>query len=220
MAKTIYIEGGGDSDALKTECRQAFTKFFEATGLKTKMPRLVACGSRNTAFDKFKTAIKNGQNAMLLVDSESPVPADTQTGKPISPWKHLKERDGWERPTNATDDDVHLMVQCMESWFVADKAQFVVYYSKGNRQCTATAIPNCSDVEELDKKNVLQWLDKASLPSGKEKYSKGSRSFEVLATIRPEKVAGASYHFRRLCYQLGVVDAWVGHANFNVLPSP
>jgi Domain of unknown function (DUF4276) len=215
MAKTIYIEGGGDSDALKTECRQAFTKFFEAAGLKGKMPRLVACGSRNTAFDKFKTALNNGQDALLLVDSESPVLADPQADRPISPWKHLKERDGWDCPDSATDDYIHLMVQCMESWFVADKTQFVAYYSKGNRQCTATTIPDCSDVEGLDKKSVLHYLDKASLPSGKEKYSKGSRSFEILATIRPEKVANASYHFRRLCYALGVTDAWVVHADFN-----
>ena len=215
MAKIIYIEGGDDSDALKTECRQAFTKFFEAAGLKGKMPRLVACGSRNTAFDKFKTAIKNGQDALLLVDSESPVLADPQTGKPVSLWKHLKAREGWEFPTNATDDDVHLMVQCMESWFVADKAQFIAYYARGNRKCTPTLIPNCSDIEGLDKNDVLECLKKASLPLGKEKYSKGSRSFEILATIRPEKVANASYHFRRLCYKLGVVDEWVGHTDFN-----
>lgn len=219
MAKTIYIEGGGDSDALKTECRKAFVKFFKSAGLENRMPRLVACGRRNTAFDKFKTAVKNGEDALLLVDSESLVDTDPQTGKPVKPWIHLTQRDGWNRPANATDDHVHLMVQCMESWFVADKEQFIAYYSKGNRRCTPKAIPDCPNIEVLDKDNVLQWLKTASLPSGKEKYSKGSRSFEILATTRPEKVAKASYHFRRLCYQLGVTDEWVGHADFNAPPS-
>ncbi|CAM2007289.1 hypothetical protein APED_11535 [Acanthopleuribacter pedis] len=42
----VYVEGGGDRNHLKTELRQAFTKFAKNAGLKGRMPRFIAGGSR------------------------------------------------------------------------------------------------------------------------------------------------------------------------------
>ena len=94
----IYVEGGGDSKALKTACRRGFQSFIKKAGLQGRMPRVVACGSRRNAYESFKTA-HAGQDTtvLLLVDAEGPVTAE-------SPWQHLEICDGWERPDHATDD--------------------------------------------------------------------------------------------------------------------
>ena len=126
----LYVEGGGDSAALKTACREGFARFLEKAGLSGHMPRIVACGGRQDAFDSFCTALKNGEPALLLVDSEAPVAFAAQLGdatvKDVRsqwlPWLHLLHRpgDGWEKPAGAQDMQCHLMVQCMESWLLAD----------------------------------------------------------------------------------------------------
>lgn len=80
----LYVEGGGDAAALKTACREGFAKFLGKAGLAGRMPRIVACGSRADAYDSFCTAIRNGEAAMLLVDSESPVLSEAQAGDAAS----------------------------------------------------------------------------------------------------------------------------------------
>jgi hypothetical protein len=76
MSVKIYVEGGGDQRKLKRECRRAFSKFFEKAEFKGKMPRVVACGSRNDSYADFCTAVKTSSTSelpLLLVDSEAPV---------------------------------------------------------------------------------------------------------------------------------------------------
>lgn len=203
----IYIEGGGDSEKLHSECQKAFSAFFAKAGLAQRrmMPRVVACGGRGMAYDRFCTAIEQGEDALLLVDSEAPISTNFSTGKPVGPWAHLRTRDNWLPPQGATDAHVHLMVQCMESWFVGDRAGFIAYYSKGNRRCDPTKIPVVTDIEPLAKTRVLSDVKAASAPSGMSiDYSKGSRSFDILAQIDPEQVAKTSYHVQRLFCRLGV----------------
>lgn len=60
----LYVEGGGNAASLKTACREGFSKLLEKAGFKGRMPRIVACGSRNDAFDSFCTAIRIGEPAM------------------------------------------------------------------------------------------------------------------------------------------------------------
>ena len=83
------------------------------------MPRVVRGGVfAARTFDLFRTAIRNprpGQMPFLLVDSETAV----TTGQ--SAWRHLGARDGWDRPPQAGDDQAFLMVQVMETWFLADR---------------------------------------------------------------------------------------------------
>ena len=101
MSVKLYVEGGGDSKTLKRACRRGFGKFLERAGVAGRMPRIVACGSRDNAYENFKTAhdLDDGR-AMLLVDAEAQV---TSPG----PWQHLKTRETgtalWVRRTsNAT----------------------------------------------------------------------------------------------------------------------
>jgi predicted ATPase len=118
QAPKLFVEGGGDNDSLKTECRRAYAMLLEKAGFKGRMPRIVACGGRRNAFDQFATAVGAGEGPppLLLVDSEEPV----ETG---DPWEHVAHRldDLWVRPAEATEDQLHFMVQCMEAWFLADR---------------------------------------------------------------------------------------------------
>ena len=51
MNVKIYVEGGGDTRALRTLCRRGFSEFFAKVGLRGRMPRIVASGGRRQAFD-------------------------------------------------------------------------------------------------------------------------------------------------------------------------
>ena len=120
------------------------------------MPRVVACGGRQNAFEKFCTALVSSierEFIVLLVDSEDPVSNDAE------PWVLLAERDGWVRPHGATNENAHLMVQCMEAWFLADKDGLAEYFG---RNFDRNALPGRQEIEEVAKDDVLRGLRPAT----------------------------------------------------------
>lgn len=186
----IYAEGGGErgqqKKGLDIKARQAFSKFF----INAKIPggrfSVTSCGSRNQAYKCFCNAIQDGKSdiPLLLVDSE----ADVQTN--FGPWAHLYVRDKWKCPDGAKDMHAHLMVQCMENWFLADRKKVEDYYRDGFQ---ASALPVTLPVENAMKADVLSGLSRASKNTKKGPYSKGDHSFSILETLDPQKVAQASY---------------------------
>jgi Domain of unknown function (DUF4276) len=165
----LYVEGGGDSKLLRTACREGFSTFPNRAGLAGHMPRIVACGGRRQAYEDFCTALKQGSHAaMLLVDSENPV-----TGQ--SPWEHLLKRPGdlWHSPPNATDDDCHLMVQCMESWFLTDHTSRGAFFGQGFNPAD---LPHPSrNVETITKTSVHRALaDSPMAARRRRRMEKGS----------------------------------------------
>jgi hypothetical protein len=189
---SVFVEGGGDTKYLRKRCREGFTAFFVKAGLAGRMPAIVACGSRGDAYSTFCTALKNAHARafpVLLVDSEAPV----VQGK--TPWAHVHDRDGWPKPPEAVDEQLHLMVQCMESWFVADRQAVAIFFAKGFK---AKALPQNKKVEEIPVQTVQDALKAASKDTKKGRYDKGTHAFGILATIDPQKVAAAATHARRL----------------------
>ncbi len=182
----VFVEGGGDAKSLRSECREGFRTFIEKAGLNEKMPRIVPSGGRENAYKDFEVAHQYGK-AMLLVDAERPV---EQGGS----WRHLNNRDGWPRPAGATDEQCHLMVQIMESWFLADGDALKEFYGQGYRQ---NALPQNPRIEQITKDDVLDGLDRAARDTSKRGYHKGSHSFEILAKLDAEKVKNASSHAKR-----------------------
>ena len=189
----LFVEGGGDSKALKSECREGFRKFLQKAGLKDRMPRIVACGGRGKAYDDFcsyHANARNGQVVLLLVDSETPVGS-------TSPWTHLldREEDAWQRPSDASDEQCHLMVQCMEAWFLADRDNLQAFFGQGFHE---NALPGNPNIEGISKQDVLASLQRATYNcKTKAAYDKGEHSFKVLARIDPAKVSQASPWARR-----------------------
>lgn len=201
MSVRIYVEGGGNTGALKSECRRGFSQFFAKFIPPGKQPRVIACGSRNEALDDFRTALSQypDEHIVLLVDAEAPVDPE----KTI--WGHLKDRDGWEPPTGATEENTHLMVQCMESWFLADTETLASYFGQGFQ---ASALPRNPNVEEIAKPVVLHALKAATRQTKtKGEYSKGGHSFEILARIDANKVRSASPYAERLAVALLRISA-------------
>jgi hypothetical protein len=187
-APRLFVEGGGNNnDALKTECRRAFTALLERAGFTGRMPRIVACGGRRNAFDQFCTAVAAGEDlAILLVDSEAPVVEK-------SPWQHVAKRPGdkWAKPANAKHDQLHLMVQCMESWFLADRQALEEFFGHGfkvNALPAATAIQ--ADVPKPDLYRKLQRATQSTTTKGP--YEKGKHSFKLLAMLDPALIRKAN----------------------------
>ena len=128
---------------------------------------------------------------MLLVDAEGPVSAPATAAQP---WQHLQARDGWERPPRATDGQCHLMVQVMESWFLADREALGAYYGQGFR---AGSLPQNPNVEQVAKDDVLNRLEQATRDTNKGRYNKGKHSFDLLERLVPSKVTNASPYAKR-----------------------
>lgn len=190
----LYVEGGGDSAALKSACRAGFTKFLTEAGLNNR-PRVVACGSRRDAYESFCTAIAKGDDAMLLVDSENAIDLEKYNWRP---WDYLKIRDGdnWVKPEASAETDCHLMVQVMESWFLADRDALKDFFGQGfeDSQLPPTKRP----IEQISKPEIYKALKNATKNcKTKAPYGKGEHSFKLLARIKPEKVTAASPWARR-----------------------
>ena len=191
MRVKVYVEGGSPGK-LENECRRGFSEFFKRAGLEGHMPRVIACGGRNRAWDRFCAALRLGEPetiSLLLVDSEARVLSERR------PLQHLRSRDCWVRPEGARDEQVHLMVQCMESWFLADVSALESFFGAGFR---LASLPQRFDIENIPKRDVFSQLHSASRDSRRGAYDKGSHSFDILAQIDPEKVVQRSSFARQL----------------------
>ena len=167
-----------ESSESLSRCREGFRRLLEKCGFSGWMPRLKACGSRQSAYDNF-VAIYASQSSQdyiaLLIDSEDPVANIDQT------WRHLNQRDGWQRPPGAQDDQVLLMVTCMETWIVADRQALNEHF--GNRLQTS-ALPPLNNLEDRSRQDVQNRLERATRDCPGP-YTKGPKSFEVLGKLDP-----------------------------------
>ena len=191
----LFVEGGGDARSLKRDCREGFRKFIERAGINGNRFKVVACGDRRKAFNNFKNEPAEADEIpVLLVDSEDPV---TRHG----PWQHLKARreDNWDRPLGTEDNQCHLLVQSMESWFLADRQTLELFYVQGFQRNALPADPN---IEQIPKRDVLAGLNQATRNTSKGRYSKGRHSFYLLGELNPDKVTNASRYAHRFVESL------------------
>jgi Domain of unknown function (DUF4276) len=190
----IYIEGGGEGQLLDTLFRQGWAAFFRSAGLEGRMPRVVRGQGRLRTFDLFITAVTNprpGELPLLLVDSEGPLVGRTA-------WEHLKASDDWDRPTGASDDQAFLMVQVMETWFLADRELLRRHFGASLHDNALRAWPS---LEGVPKNDVLSALGRATADCDPP-YSKGKISFKLLAQLSPHQVEAACPNARRLLDRL------------------
>jgi len=152
----IYVEGGFEGST-KSNRRKAFGAFLGKV-IPPGSFKVIASGSRQNAFQDFCTALHQHTEdyIVLLVDSETAV-AGLGTA-----WQHLSRRDGdnWSRPALALDDQVHLMVQVMEAWLLADQDALSAYYGQGFLR---NSLPRQQNIELIDKERVFKALNHARL---------------------------------------------------------
>ena len=178
----IYMEGGGDGKDGKAALRQGMDVFLaplkEAVRAKSWRWKLVCCGGRNAAFSGFKNAVQNQDDAIiaLLVDAEAAV-----TDQPRA---HLRARDGWVIDF-AADDAVHLMVQTMEAWIVADPEALAAYYGQ---EFNRNALPKPPNIETVGKADIAKALEQATRRTQKGAYHKIRHASDLLTRIDREKV--------------------------------
>ena len=191
MSSMVLLEGGDvESSESLGRCREGFRRLLEKCGFSGRMPRLKACGSRQSAYENF-VAIYASQSSLdytaLLIDSEDPVTNIDET------WRHLNQRDGWQTPPGAQDDQVLLMVTCMETWIVADRQTLNQHF--GNPLQTS-ALPPLDNLEGRSRQDVQDRLESATrhcpVP-----YSKGRNSFEILGKLSPDVLEQRLPSFRR-----------------------
>lgn len=176
MSIQVFVEGGGDRRS-HTACRKAFSALFDKLLGNRPKPRIIASGSGDQAYRDFcRSLADDAKNLpLLLVDSEGPV----EIGKTAA--AHLRER--W---TGALPEgQVHLMVQCMEAWFFADKTTLAAYYGDGFKE---SALPANRRIEEIPKKDLLDALARATKDTGKKRYHKTRHGFDILERLDPQLV--------------------------------
>ena len=200
-AITIYMEGGGERPGTKAKLRIGMDEFLgkikDAAREKRWRWKLVCCGARDETLDKFRNspAADAPGIVVMLVDSEAPVNSP--------PHAHLNERDGWDLK-GVDEDHIHLMVQSMETWIVADREKLSDYYRQGFR---ANALPSRNDLEEEDKESVADALKRATERTQKGRYHKIHHAADLLAKVDPTKARERCRHCERLFNTLGAAIA-------------
>lgn len=185
MSTKIYVEGGGDHQKRTIHaCRIAFSKYFEKV-VPGARPRVIACGPRQKAYRDFAKGLNDPDydHVLLLVDSEGPVAAADDA------WTHLHRRDNWPQPNGAPNNAAHMMVQCMESWFMADKDCLETFYGQ---DFNAGALPARMEIELIPKADVSTGLENATKDTQKGRYHKTRHGFDLLGAIDPNKVEAVS----------------------------
>ena len=193
----IYMEGGGEGNATKAALRQGMDTFLqplkEAARDKVLSWKLVCCGPRNEAFQRFQNAVNSGDDVVnvLLVDAEGPVKNPAR--------RHLQDRDGWNLRFTP-EETVHLMVQTMETWIVADAAALRSYYGQG---FGTSKLPKATNLETVPKPTVERSLDEATEPTQKGRYHKIRHASDLLKLIDVESVKERCTHCQRLFDKIG-----------------
>jgi hypothetical protein len=111
----------------------------------------------------------------MLLDSEDPL-NDIEAA-----WEHLRDRDGWDQPVGALDEQVLFMCTCMETWIVTDRATLVDHYGNCLQQ---TGLPALQNLETRSRHDIQNHLTHSTRNCAKV-YAKGKDSFVILGKLSP-----------------------------------
>lgn len=184
----VYVEGGGDTVAQAAPLRKALQTWIDrALGDRRPRVRVIACGPRRRAFERFREDLEQRPEAfcLLLVDSEEQVRANSR-------WEHVRGREGdrWSRPEKATEAHLHFMAQVMETWLLADRTALRGYFGAG---FVERHLPGHPDLEILTKQDIYRRLGDATRPSTRGEYVKG-RDLALLGVVDPAEVRRRCRH--------------------------
>lgn len=182
MVKEIRVYFEGDN-----ALRKGFNSFLksEIDRARQRQRRLgfrtIAGGSTEETIKDFMTAARTHKDAIniVLIDSDNP-----DNGNLIA---EVKQRASWDTEAGAKiqDEQIHFMVQVMESWFLADRNALKKYYGQGFREKQLPGNPN---VEQISKSDVDNGLKNATRDTRKKKYHKTQHAPDLLSSLDVDKV--------------------------------
>ena len=172
----IYFEGD-------PSLRRGFSEFFNSVNGLARHPKLIA--ARGTPVRDFMAGVRRNPRSVnvLLMDSEGPDNGDLIAG--------LKARRDWDVSVAqaVVDDQLHFMVQVMETWFLADRDAISAYYGP---QLQQGRLPNNPTVETIGKRDVLQSIEAATRGTQKGTYHKTRHAPQLLAKLNAARVRSAA----------------------------
>lgn len=197
MEIKLYVEGGGKGSHKRAtiKLQQGFDSFFgdlKAAAREKKISfKIIPAGNTQSTYDDFIFSVANSPQSfnLLLVDSDEAIAAN-QTARAFLQNKHKK----WNLQTVA-DERCHLMVQIMESWFLADVDALKSFYGKEFKE---SAIPKNKNVEKIAKETVEKSLQTATAKTTKAEYHKIEHGAKILELINSQKVRAAAPHCEKL----------------------
>ena len=175
--------------------QQGFDAFFrelkEAARENKISFKIIPSANTQSTYDEFILSVENSPNSfnVLLVDSDEAIGEDESAQsflqKKYKKWKLQK----------IEENQCHLMVQLMESWFFADKDKLAEFYGQNfNRN----ALSNNTNVEKIPKANIESGLANATRNTQKGEYHKTRHGAKLLELINPNKVRESAPHCERL----------------------
>ena len=185
---TIHFEG-------HSNLRPGFHKLFEPHVNHARQQRirfkLIAGGSRTEAVKDFQRSCRSQPSNVniLLIDSEGPIP-DT-----ASAIQSLRAQRFWDGSVACDDDQVNLMVQAMEAWFIADPQALVNHFGQ---DFSIKALPSPQNAESVSPSDLTTAIHEGLRNSGRRRYDKVTDGVKLLQLIDRVKVGQYCQHFQRL----------------------
>ncbi len=173
------MEGGGPTTSSgRAALRQGMERFLASMKQRAREAswhwKLACWGGRDATFDRFIRAVEDHEHTvtMLLVDAEGPV------SQPVL--QHLRSRDPHWNLRLADEEMVHLMIQTMEAWIVADVDALASYYGRGFR---AAALPRREELELEPKERLATALNNATRNTREGAYHKIHHASDLLKRL-------------------------------------
>ena len=210
----VYVEGGGNTAGQKAELRRGFDALFAKQKSEAGNNRMsltfICCGGRQEAYEAFKNAQRVNPQRInaLLVDSETsialaPKDADGEFDNAqdsLIRIAHLRNKegvdargqgDGWDLPSPMAPR-IHLMVQCMEAWIVADPDMVEEFFKQRFKK---NILPKRDNLEQEQKADIYEKLKNATKDTQKGEYGKIKHASKLLEMVRPEEISGKCPRF-------------------------
>jgi len=167
----VYIEGEGGGRTVDKrkhndgEFRKAWKRFLQpladlANDRGISRFQCIPGRGGTTTEKQFANPLPADGHALriLLIDSEGPV------GDVSKPWKAIRLK----RPQWAGDKNCYLMVQCLETWLLADPASIQSHYDSHGKPCfRQRKLKAWQDLENIAKATLQTAIEAATAECGK-----------------------------------------------------
>ena len=187
---TVHFEGHRN---LRSGFHKLFKPHIDRARRRRTRFNLIAGGSRSEVVKDFLRScrLQPSNVNVLLIDSEGPV---SDTASAIG---SLRTQSYWDESAACNDDQINLMVQAMEAWFIADPVALVSHFGS---DFNTKALPNPQNAESVAPDDLTAAIGEGLRNSGRRRrgYDKVADGVILLQLIDDARVSQHCRHFKRL----------------------